>query len=229
MSYTLTPSPVQTFLDDEGAPIALGKVYTYEAGPGLIPADTFSDDAGTPHTNPIILPASARVAIYLGERSYKFVVKTALGVTVWTQDNIASVAFSPNAGLVSEIFAFIGDPNSPVTDTTYPAGAGYDKLHAGSAIWAIDSALLQGSYTLESMLKSDGSVTVTLALVNLSDGAPDTPLITVASSSPVGERIRAGGTITFPAGGATKNYGIKAKVSAAGYGFCWAARIVRTV
>jgi hypothetical protein len=73
------------------------------------------------------------------------------------------------------------------------------------------------------MMKSDGGVTASLALVNLTDGAPDTPLVTLTSTSATGER-QVSSAITFAAGGSTKVYALKSKTSS-GVSYCWGAVI----
>ncbi len=223
---TLSPVGKQQFFDDNGDPLAAGLLYTYSAGTST-PAVTYSDpDLAVIHqnANPIVLDSAGRCTIYLDASSYKYVLKTSAGVTVWTQDDIQSYAVGQSGGL-GEIFTFGGDANSPITATNYPSGATADKLHAGSAIYSVDSADLPGTYALEVMCIGSGG-TLTVALVNLSDGAPDTPLVTVTSTSTTGER-KVSSAITFPASGADKTYGVKVKVSA-GSGYAWAAKITRT-
>ncbi len=222
---TLSPSPWFTGFSDAGVPLAAGLLYTYAAGTST-PATTYSDSAlTTANANPIVLDAAGRATIYLSATSYKFVLKTSAGVSVRSQDNISAV----NAGTsgLGDIFFFGGDPNVPVVLTSYPSGATYDKLHGGTAIYNIDSANLVGTYVLEAMLLSVSGATVTAAIVNLDDGAPDTPLATATSVSTTGERVQSG-SITFAAAGIAKNYGIKVKASASTGGFVWACRLVRT-
>jgi hypothetical protein len=91
-----TPAPFVApfYLSDAGLPLAAGLLYTYEAGTST-PKATYQDSAGLiPNTNPIVLDAAGRGSIFLAEGGYKLVLKTALGVTLWTRDNIN------NAGLV---------------------------------------------------------------------------------------------------------------------------------
>ena len=223
---TLSPVGKQQFLDDNGDPLAAGLLYTYAAG-GSTPATTYNDPDLAPahaNANPIVLDAAGRCTIFLDASSYKYVLKDSNGVTVWSQDKIQSYAVGQSGGL-GEIFTLGGDPTSPVTATDYPSGATLDKTHAGSAEYDVDSANLPGTYALECMCIGSGG-TLTVALVNLSDGAPDTPLVSVTSTSTTGER-KVSSAITFAASGATKAYAIKAKVSA-GHGYAWAAKITRT-
>ena len=78
--------------DDNGNPLAGGKVETYLAGTNTN-APTFTTSAGTiAHSNPIILDGAGRVPsgeiwLSLGV-SYKFVLKDSSNVLIGTFDNI---------------------------------------------------------------------------------------------------------------------------------------------
>lgn len=221
---TLSPSPKFVGLSDAGVPLAGGLLYTYAAGTST-PATTYSDaDLTVPNANPVVLDAAGRATVYLAATSYKFILKTAAGVTVYSQDNIAAV----NAGSsgLGEVFDFGGNPASPITGTGYPAGATYDKLHPGTAVFYEDSANLAGTYRLQVTGLQDTGGTLTVALVNLDDGAPDTPIATVEIDSATGE-LAESADIAFPAAGTSKHYGIKAKVSA-NTGFAWGCKLMRT-
>lgn len=78
----------QGIVDDNGECVALGKVYTYDAGTN-IPKATYTDrDKVLPAApNPIILDAYGRAEVY-GDGLYKFVVKDVNDVTLWDLDNI---------------------------------------------------------------------------------------------------------------------------------------------
>lgn len=221
---TLSPSPWFTGFSDTGTPLSAGLLYTYAAG-GSTPATTYSDSAlATPNANPIVLDSAGRATIYLAATSYKFILRTSAGVLVKTQDNIAAV----NAGSsgLGEVFVFGGQSNSPITATSYAAGATFDKLHPGTGVYNVDSANLSGTYVLEATGLQDVAGTLTVAIVNLDDGAPDTPLATLTVTSLTGARAQSG-TITFATAGAAKSYGIKAKVSA-NTGYAWGVRLMRT-
>lgn len=87
---TVMPQPVFTGFDDNGNPLVGGLLYTYTAGT-TTPLATYADVAlTTPNANPVVLDAAGRHVVYLSPASYKFVLKTSAGVTVWTQDNISS-------------------------------------------------------------------------------------------------------------------------------------------
>jgi len=81
------------FFDNNGVPLAGGKIYTYEAGT-LTPLATYTSSTGnTAHTNPIVLDSAGRVPggeIWNALRLYKFVLKTSAEVLLATYDNVGS-------------------------------------------------------------------------------------------------------------------------------------------
>lgn len=85
----LTPFPVMQFLDNDGVPLADGKVYTYTAGGPNEVAATYSDEAGTPNTNPVILDSYGRAAIWISnDIKYYWLLTDSKDVPIWTADNI---------------------------------------------------------------------------------------------------------------------------------------------
>ncbi len=96
-SYTISPSPFQTFLDNSGNPVNLGCIWTYTAGT-TTPATTYSDTSGTTNANPIIATSAGRfTAFLLPGSSYKFVYEnvpcsaSSHGSVLRTADNILAV------------------------------------------------------------------------------------------------------------------------------------------
>lgn len=221
---TLAPYAFPQAFDDNGDPLDGGLLYTYASGTST-PAVTWTDgDLLVPNTNPIVLTTGGRYQIYLGPTSYKFILKNAAGVVVDTTDPVGSLGLI-TSGVVTE-FSFFGDSTSPITSTTYPSGSTFAACHAGTAIFSVDSAsLATGAYVLKGMIASVTGDIVSAAFVNLSDGAPDTPIATMSSSSTTGASVTSG-VIAFAAPGTPKNYGIKTKVSA-GAGFAWAFQLVK--
>jgi hypothetical protein len=223
---SLAPEAWLTPLDDNGNIVPGGKLQFYDAGT-VTPRAVYTDYALTvPHANPVVLDAAGRAVVYLEARTYKIVFQTAAGVTIKTVDNVPSTALVLSG--LGEIATLGGDPNYQVTNTSYPSGAGGETIHKGSLIVNIDSAILAsgGTFRLEAMLRGEDGGTITIGLVNLSDGAPDTALVEISSSSTTGARAQSG-AITFPAGGAAKNLAYKSKVNT-GAGYAWGARWVRT-
>lgn len=226
MPYTLSPYEQRQYLDDDGNPLAGGKVFTYYSGLGT-PATTYSDSTGTPNTNPIVLDSSGRTqAIYLDAYSYKFVLTDSSGVPVgYPIDPVSSTAIGAGGSTLGEIFSFGGNSAAEVVDTSYSSGAAVSNLHPGTAIYQVDSANLSGTYVIQATGVCLATGTLTIAIVNLSDGAPDTPLATLTI---IDSGIGTSGAITFAASGLDKQYGIKSKVSA-NSGFGWGISLIRTV
>lgn len=109
----LTPSPKQQIFGTDGAPLVGGKIYTYAAGTST-PIATYTDSgAGTANTNPIILDSYGQANIWLLDTvSYKFVVKDATDVLLYTVDNITVPA---------DLNSFASPP--PIGSTTPNTGA----------------------------------------------------------------------------------------------------------
>lgn len=81
MTTALMPEGRQKFFDNNGRPLAGGKVYTYAAGT-TTPKVTYQDSAGTvPHENPITLDSKGEATIYW-DGAYKVDVKTSTGVSI---------------------------------------------------------------------------------------------------------------------------------------------------
>lgn len=222
---TIAPSPKFTGLDDDANPVSNGKLYTYVAGT-TTPLTVYQDvDLTVPHANPIRLDAGGRTAIYLPQVTVKFSLFTEDDALIWTQDNVPATSLGEATG-IGEIFIFAGDPTSPVTNTVYPAGDTVDKTHAGSALLYVDSVNLLGTYVIEAMLMAAGGAEVSVAIVDLDDGDPDTPLASAASVSTTGELVQSG-TVAFAAPGMSRRYGIKVKITGSGSGYVWGVRLVQ--
>ena len=93
-TYTLAPSPWQTFFYATGAPVANGRLFTYAAGT-LTLSPTYQTSSGVPNTNPIILDSAGRAVIYLpAGTSYRFDLYDAVangGALIKSEDNISAV------------------------------------------------------------------------------------------------------------------------------------------
>jgi len=85
----LTSNP--QFLDNIGSPCSGCLLSTFAAGTST-PLATYSDSAGTVlNQNPVLMDSAGRPqsgAIFLTRAAYKFVLKSALGVTIWSADNV---------------------------------------------------------------------------------------------------------------------------------------------
>ena len=97
MAVNLSPvgGAAAQFLDNNGVPLAGGKLYTYSAGTTTNQATYTNASGAVPHTNPIILDSGGRVPggeIWLSDGlQYKFVLKTSTDVLIGTYDNLVGI------------------------------------------------------------------------------------------------------------------------------------------
>ena len=88
----VSPFPKFRALDANGVPLSGGKLFTYAAGTVSTNKATYTTAAGTtPNANPVILDSAGYADVWL-IGTYKFVLKDASDVTIWTVDNIAGTA-----------------------------------------------------------------------------------------------------------------------------------------
>jgi hypothetical protein len=105
----------QQWFDNNGNPLASGKLYTYSSGT-TTPKATWSDvGLTTPNTNPIILDSAGRAPVF-GTGSYKVVIKTTADVTLSTQDNITLRV--PVSGVATLVAGVVVVSSTVVTATT---------------------------------------------------------------------------------------------------------------
>ena len=119
----LSPTPKQQVFGTDGEPLVGGKIYTYAAGTST-PIATYTDyTAGTANTNPIILDSRGQANIWLlSATSYKFIVRDATDVLLYTVDNISAAL---------DTSAFAAPP--PIGNTTPNTGA-FTTLTASGAV-----------------------------------------------------------------------------------------------
>lgn len=92
MAYSLSPwLKPRFFITGTNRPLAGGLMYTYKAGT-TENATTYSDDSGTPNTNPIHLDSDGQCDLFLDDAvSYRIILKNSAGVTQFDKDRIASL------------------------------------------------------------------------------------------------------------------------------------------
>ena len=99
MAVLYTPHFIQ-FFDDNGDPLASGKLYTYAAGT-TTPKATYTTAAATiANANPIVLDSAGRAVAFL-DGYYKFRLETAASVLVRETDNVS--AFTTSAVTIDSI------------------------------------------------------------------------------------------------------------------------------
>lgn len=144
MSTELLPNIRSRFCDANNVPLAGGKLYTYEAGT-TVPLATYTDQAATtPNTNPIILDDNGEAVIFITSGvQYKFVLKDANDVQIWSQDNASGVGFSGNLGTGDVVgpAASVNNEIALLSGTTgkvlkRASGTGYVKATSGVVSYA---------------------------------------------------------------------------------------------
>lgn len=127
----------EQFFDDDGAPLAGGKLHYDEAGT-TTDQETFSDAAGlTPNSNPLVLDASGRLttSVYFGDsdavEDYKETLTDSLDVTIsnWPVDDLpAATPAAAAAEFAPPLLAWTQVTNaaSPVALTAADAGKAYE-------------------------------------------------------------------------------------------------------
>ncbi|MDH4122421.1 MAG: hypothetical protein OEV94_12030 [Deltaproteobacteria bacterium] len=193
------------FHDQNGVPLAGGSLNSYRAGT-TTPKATYADYLGvTPNPTSLTLDAAGRpavsgapVALWLkGGEPYKFVLKDALGGTVWTLDNIYGINDSSIGVIVSE-WQFLGIALAYISGTSFSvAGDMTPNLTPGLRLKLISGATTFYGSIISSVFAVDiTTVTVQVdggvALTNPLDSAYYSILAADHQSSPV---IDAGGKV----------------------------------
>ena len=131
MAYSLSPLlKPRFFVNATNKPLVGGKLYTYLAET-TTPATTYSNDTGTPNTNPIILDANGECNLYLDDDvSYRLILKDANDVTYFDKDRVNSIGGGDYKVLtfntVGDLRLKIGSSKEPSAQTSgyYTAGDG---------------------------------------------------------------------------------------------------------
>ena len=131
MSYSLSPLlKPRFFVNATNKPLVGGKLYTYLAET-TTPATTYSNDTGTPNTNPIILDANGECNLYLDDdKVYRLILKDANDVTYFDKDRVSSIGGGDYKVLtfntIADLKLKIGSEKEPVAQTSgyYAAGDG---------------------------------------------------------------------------------------------------------
>lgn len=232
MSLTLAPVAQQQFFDDNGDPLAGGMFYTWLSGTST-PSPVYKDALMiSTYTNPIVLDAAGRLpspgTMYFDVLAYKTRLTDANGVGIGENngysDPVSSTALAA-ASSGSSYYTMGGDQETPIVLAAYPSGTLFTACHADTVFWPIDSANIIGTMAFRCMMMCTAG-TVSAALVNLTDGTPDTAVVQVSSTSATGEP-QTSVNITFPSGGSVKTFAVKVKCSAP-TGFVWGCEIVKT-
>lgn len=178
------------FFDNSGLPLAGGLLYTYAAGT-TTPLATYSNSGGgTANANPIVLDSAGRVSgeVWLTTgSSYKFVLKTSAGVTIWTNDNIAGVPASSQTslrinGTTSGYVDLQTVPVAGANTITFPAATGTVLLNPNTAFTGTSTfEYITATYDISGRnITASGSMTVASMLYGSGTGQFKIPAGTTA-------------------------------------------------
>jgi len=138
----LSPTAKMAFIDAAGQPLVGGKLYTYIAGTTTLQT-TYTDSTATAsNTNPIILDSRGEANVWLGGAIYKFILKDASDVLIWSVDNISAPTSAVSPVLSGNVTI---DSNTPtpalqITQTgTGPALKVQDSTNPDATPFIIDS------------------------------------------------------------------------------------------
>lgn len=140
MSNNLSPWPRVRFTDANGNPLSGGKLYTYRTGTSS-PKASYSDSAGTPNANPVILDAEGYADVWLADdEPYRFRLENSAGVLQWQRDNMAGAAGANvrNVETIADLKLISGNSTSKTTVSV----AGYYAAgdNGGGMFWWNDAS-----------------------------------------------------------------------------------------
>ncbi len=154
MSGTLLPVSQQYF-DNNGNPLAGGKIYTYRAGTTTLQLSYSDPDLTTPNTNPVILDSAGRGNIWLlPDTYYKIVVKTSADVTISTTDDVtgSGSTASGSIGAIGINIKDYGATGDGITDDTASIEAAMAAASAAQTFIYVPSGTFKITSTLSNAL-----------------------------------------------------------------------------
>lgn len=189
--------PHVTFVNGVGQPCATCTLQSYAAGT-TTPIATYTDAAGVSvNTNPIVLDAAGGANIWLSNSTYKFVLKTALGATIWTVDQVKGggglggicgpsgaiqIANSATTGLTCDSSITINTATHTINVGTLPANHVTIGALGAQTIWTFDTTT-PASARASLGAVGDGSGTTTTQIA-ISTATPH--VLTYSSVIPAG-------------------------------------------
>lgn len=153
--------PIRTrYLDRDGIPLSGGQLFTFAAGTST-PQATYSNQSGTPNTNPIVLDSQGYCDIWLNPTLYyKFILEDSLGNVQWTEDNVSCFDESLITSL-SELVQYVpGSANDMFQGSTVQAALNFLNPYvsgtkasptavSGSAAIALIAGVVRQTWVIE--------------------------------------------------------------------------------
>ncbi len=214
----LSPSPVFQFINSDGSPLFGGKVYTYAAGT-TTPKATYTDEGGaTANPNPVILDAFGSAAIWLGDGSYKFIIKTSDDATIRTVDDILGETSTTGPFLTSSNGSAtnVQTGRSATVGLFYPSGTNVAVATNGTErvrVAATGQLLTTYATSVNTLTVNDGALTPLVQSTN--DGTTGLGISGYLAAT-FSTTSTAGGVITL-AGANSNNAGTFTTIAGSGY------------
>lgn len=169
------------------APCSGCLLSTFSAGT-TTPLVTYSESTGTtPNANPIVLDSNGFATIYVTSAAYKFTLKTAASVTIWTQDQITwSTPLSTFAGITST--------GNVIVKPSVAATGGANQSSPTHCLigFYFNVSSLQDQWCFQTVLGAGAAPSTTLTITHVGSGGtatanlPNVALTGVASLSITG-------------------------------------------
>ena len=176
MAVNLSPIFNDAQLDSSGDPASGFLLYTYAAGSSSEQTTYQDSDGDTAHANPIELNSRGEppAPIWLtAGQEYKFILKTAAGVTVRTVDNVSGIN---DTSITIDEWTSSGQTATYVSSTSFTlVGDQTTDFHVGRRLKITDSG-----GTKYATIKT--SAFTTLTTITLSGDALETPISAVSMS-----------------------------------------------
>lgn len=199
--------PFVQFFDDNGNPLAGGKIYTYQAGTTTPKATFTTSDASVQNTNPVVLDAAGRAVIFI-QGSYRFDTFDANDVLIRSVDNVTSFAT-----LESTNTAFFQSFSGTGSQTTFNLSETLGTESAALLVFvsrATESYVTNGSFATDTGWTKGSGWTIG-AGVATATGAISTALSQTSPKTLVdGKAYRLTYTVTRSAGGIIPSIGGRA-------------------
>lgn len=175
----LLPWPKSQFFDDNGNPLAGGKLYSYKAG-SSIPLATYADKAAAvPNANPVILNSRGEALIFLSAQAYKLILKDANDVTIWTLDNF--VVTQTDTDTLADAIA---DAQAAQTAAeAAQAAAATSETNASSSATAAASSASSASTSASNAATSESNAASSASSASTSASSASTSASNAASSA----------------------------------------------
>lgn len=170
-SQTYAPvPPLRTcFYDSNGAPLAGGKVYSYQATTSN-PLNTWTDSTGgSQNVNPTILDTAGCAQIWVNNAAYKFIVQDANSVPQFTVDGVTEAGLSALAKAV--LLAPAGGAEQDVTGVVGATSFKGTSAHTTSS--GVRVAILDPTTVLDSASNPPNMVVISPSVAALNYIVPD--------------------------------------------------------